>query len=45
MKQRKDKYKELGCEFKNEDECEEDLDEERADLIEVEKNHFEENEE
>lgn len=39
----KNKYKELGCEFRNEDECKEDLDEEGVDLDEVERDFFEEN--
>ncbi len=38
----KDKYKELGCEFKNEDECEEELEEEGLEKGEAEREHFEE---
>lgn len=38
----KNAYKQLGCEFKNEDECQEELDEEGMDLDEAERNHYEE---
>jgi hypothetical protein len=38
----KDKYKEYACEFLNEAECEEDLNEDGLKLEDVEKNHFEE---
>ena len=41
---KKDKYKELGLEFENEDEVEEDADEEGVDLGKAEKEHFEESE-
>jgi hypothetical protein len=40
----KDKYKELGCEFKNEDKCGEDLDEEGTSEGEAEIDHFGEEE-
>lgn len=36
----KDKFEEHACEFKNEAECEEDLDEDEVDLNEVEKEHY-----
>jgi|TARA_B100001971_G_C18128018_1_gene503190 hypothetical protein len=36
----KDKFKEFGCDFKNESECEEELDSEGLDLEKVEKDHF-----
>lgn len=42
MKKTKDKFEEHGCEFKNEDACEEELDEEEAALEEVDKEHFDE---
>lgn len=42
MKQKKDKYKEHACEFRNEAACEEELNEELEDVDEVEKEHFEE---
>lgn len=35
-----DKYDEFGCAFKNEAECEEELDEEGLKLDEIEVNHF-----
>ncbi len=35
-----DKYDELGCDFLNEAECEEDADEEGVRLGEIEKDHF-----
>jgi len=38
----KDKFKEHGCDFKNEAECEEELEEEGGDYEEVDKNHFDE---
>jgi hypothetical protein len=41
----KDKFKEHACEFKNEAECEEELDEEGLNLQDVEKEHFEEDKE
>lgn len=37
------KYKELGCQFKNEDECQEEIEEEGEDLDKVERDFFEEN--
>jgi len=40
----KDKYKEHGCEFKNEAECEEELDEDVNNFEESEKEHFDEEE-
>jgi len=36
----KDKFQELGCEFLNEAECEEDLEEEGLNYNEVESEHF-----
>ena len=36
----KDKFKEFGCEFKNEAECEEELNDEGLSLDDVEKEHF-----
>jgi hypothetical protein len=41
---KKDKFKEHACEFKNEAECEEELDAEGLNMPDVEKEHFEENE-
>jgi len=38
----KNKFKEHACEFKNEVDCEEELDEDDADLSEAEKDYFEE---
>lgn len=38
----KNKYKELGCEFKNETECEEELDEEGTDANKEEADYYEE---
>ena len=38
----KDKFEELACEFKNEAECEEEIDEERLNKTDLEKRHFEE---
>ena len=43
MKQ-KDKYDEHACEFKNEAECEEELEEDGNDFWNIEKKHFEEEE-
>jgi len=40
-----DKYKEHGCDFKNEAECQEELDDEGLDLEDEKKKHFEENKE
>lgn len=40
-----DKYEELGCEFLNEAECEEQLEEEGLKPEEVESEHFDEDEE
>lgn len=37
------KFRELGCEFKNPAECQEDLDEERVDLDAEERNFFGDN--
>jgi len=39
-----DAYKEHACEFVNESECEEELEEDGLDLEDVEKDHFEEDE-
>lgn len=36
----KDAYKEYGCEYMNEDECKENLDEDVLDSDKVEKEHF-----
>ena len=41
---KKDKYEELGGEFKNEAELEEEMDQEDLDLKEEESSHFEEKE-
>ena len=41
----KDKFEELGCDFLNEAECEEQLDDEGLTLEEVEEEHFKEYEE
>jgi len=43
-KKKADTYEEHGCEFVNEAECEEELEEDGLDLEEVEKEHFEEDE-
>mgnify|MGYP001590214598 CR=1 FL=1 len=40
----KNKYKELGCEFKNESECSDDLDEELVDFQEAESLHYKDEE-
>ena len=40
----KDKFKEHACDFKNESECEEELDEDNLNLGDVERKHFEEDE-
>ncbi len=42
---KKDKYKELGCEFLNESECEEELEDEGISLEEAEEKHFHDKEE
>ncbi|MBS3075305.1 hypothetical protein J4429_02480 [Candidatus Pacearchaeota archaeon] len=42
MKKNKNDYKEHGCEFVNETECEEELAEDELDLNDSEKEHFEE---
>ena len=44
MKKKKDTYEANACEFKNEDDCEEDLDEEGEELTDAEKKHFQEDE-
>ena len=36
----KDKFREFGCDFKNESECEEELDSEGLSLEEVDHTHF-----
>ena len=41
-KSKTDKYEENACEFKNEQYCEEELDEEGEDLVDAEKEHFDE---
>jgi len=38
---RKDKYREYAADFKNEDDLFEELEEEGLDMVEVEKEHFE----
>lgn len=38
----KDKFEEHACEFKSEDECEEELEEDGLDLEEADKEHFDE---
>ncbi|VVB77628.1 Uncharacterised protein [uncultured archaeon] len=45
MVKKKDKYKENACEFKNEQYCEEELDEEGTSVDEAETEHFDEKEE
>lgn len=42
---KKDEFKEHACEFKNEAECEEEMDEDEEDLEEADKGHFDEKEE
>ena len=42
MAKKKDLYKEHACEFENEAECEEELEEDGTDLVEAESKHFEE---
>jgi len=37
----KDKFEEFGCEFKNEAECEEEIEEEGLNLDNIEKMHYE----
>jgi hypothetical protein len=44
MTKKKDSYEEHACEFENEAECEEDLDEDGEEVVDVEKKHFEEDE-
>ncbi len=44
-KEKADRFEEHGCEFLNEAECEEELDEDGLELDEVEKEHFEEEKE
>ena len=39
---KKNEFEEHGCEFKNEDECEEELEEEGVDYEDTEKEFFEE---
>ena len=39
-----DKYEKHACDFKNEDDCEEELEEEGEELEDVEVDHFEEKE-
>ncbi len=41
-KKQEDKYDEHACEFVNETDCEEEVDEEGFDLNDVEKEHFDE---
>ena len=40
----KNKFREHACEFKNESECEEELDEDGVNVSEAEKTHFEDDE-
>ena len=40
MENKTDKFKEHACEFKNESECEEELDEDVEDIDEVKEQHF-----
>ncbi len=40
----KDKFKEIGCEFKNESECSDELDEEVMDIQEAESIHYKDEE-
>ena len=42
MPNKKDKYDKHACEFKNETECEEDLEEDGLDVDSAETEHFEE---
>lgn len=42
MKKKKDLYESEACDFLNEAECEETLDEEGVDVAEAQKAHFEE---
>ncbi len=44
-KKAKDEYDEHSCEFLNEAKCEEDLDEDNLDIEEIEKEHFDEEDE
>jgi hypothetical protein len=44
MAKKKDKFEENACEFKNEQYCEEELDEDGLDVDDAEKKHFEEDE-
>jgi hypothetical protein len=37
-----DKYEEYGCDFKNESECEEELDADGIEISEAERNHYKE---
>ena len=43
-KKKKDEFEKHACDFKNEEACEEELEEEGLDEGEVEKEHFEEKE-
>ena len=42
MKKTKDKFEEHACEFKNEQACEEELDEEEIAIEDVDREHFDE---
>lgn len=44
-KTKKDKFDKHACEFKNEDKCEEELEEEGESLEEVDKEHYDKQEE
>lgn len=45
MKNKKDTFEKNACEFKNEQYCEEELDDEGEELVDAEKKHYEEDEE
>ncbi len=42
MKKIKDKFEEHSCEFKNEEACEEELDEEKIAMEDIDREHFDE---
>ena len=43
--EKEDKFKEHACDFKNEEECEEELDEEVTSVEDAESEHFDESDE
>ncbi len=45
VKEKADKFEEHGCEYLNESECEEELEDDGLDVDEVEREHFEEEKE